>query len=121
MVTLVGDLGRDPVTRETKVGSVTNFTLRTRDGEYSQWHRVVAWQSLAEIVSGSKEGDRFSIRGRLQTRKWVNKQGVNQYTTEVIAEAIAPEMKEVKKPAKKTAPVKEASSEPAFTEDDIPF
>ena len=96
-VILVGNLGRDPETRQTQSGtSVTNFTMATterwtnRDGvreDRTEWHRVVVFGKLAEICSQYlSKGKQVYIEGKLQTRSWDDRDGNKRYTTEVVAQ-----------------------------------
>ncbi|MDG1732783.1 MAG: single-stranded DNA-binding protein [Thalassotalea sp.] len=96
-VIIVGNLGQDP---EVKFfpsgGSVCNVTVATSESwkdkqtgepkEITEWHRVVFNNRLAEIAAEYlKKGSKVYVEGRLQTRKWQNAQGVDQYTTEIRA------------------------------------
>jgi single-strand DNA-binding protein len=96
-VILIGNLGGDPELRQTPSGtSVATFTLATneswtdRDGarqERTEWHRVVAWGKLAEICGQYlRKGRQVYIEGRLTTRSWEDKQGVQRKTTEIVAQ-----------------------------------
>ena len=96
-VILVGNLGRDPETRYMPDGgAVTNFSIATTDSwkdkagekqEKTEWHRISTFQRLAEIAGEYlKKGSQVYIEGRLQTRKWTDKDGVEKYTTEIIAD-----------------------------------
>ncbi|MGL6110294.1 MAG: single-stranded DNA-binding protein [Rubrivivax sp.] len=96
-VILIGNLGRDPEVRYAPSGSaIANITLATTrswkdktSGEKvdeTEWHRVVFYDRLAEIAGEYlKKGKQVYIEGRLKTRKWTDKDGVEKYTTEVIA------------------------------------
>lgn len=95
-VILIGNLGKDPETRYLSNGdAVTNITLATTDtwkgkdgekNEKTEWHRVTFYRKLAEIVGEFlKKGSPVYIEGRLETRKWTDKDGVERYTTEIIA------------------------------------
>lgn len=95
-VILVGRLGADPQLRYTPSGkAVVNFTMATNmvwkdpDGkqqEKTEWHRVVAWSKLAEIIGEwLKKGSNAYIEGRLQTRSYEDTNGVKKYITEVVA------------------------------------
>ncbi|WNC69265.1 single-stranded DNA-binding protein [Thalassotalea nanhaiensis] len=96
-VIIVGNLGQDP---EVKFfpsgGSICNITVATSESwkdkqtgepkEITEWHRVVFNNRLAEIAGEYlKKGSKVYVEGRLQTRKWQNAQGVDQYTTEIRA------------------------------------
>jgi single-strand DNA-binding protein len=93
---LVGRLGRDPETRFTSGGqAVANFSVATdhaykdKNGERqkrTEWHKVVAWGKLAEIVQKYlKKGSLIFIEGRIETREWQDKEGQKRYSTEIIA------------------------------------
>jgi single-strand DNA-binding protein len=127
-VTLIGNLGKDPEVRYMQNGdAVANVSLATTDTwkdkagekqEKTEWHRVTFYRKLAEIVQMYVgKGDSIYVEGRLETRKWTDKQGVERYTTEIIAS----EMKMLggKKDDK---PAKAQERETADLEtDDIPF
>ncbi len=96
-VILVGNLGRDPETRFMTSGeAVTNITVATTETwkdkasgekqEKTEWHRVTFYRRLAEIAGEYlKKGSQVYIEGRLETRKWQDKEGKERFTTEVIA------------------------------------
>lgn len=95
-VILVGNLGQDPEVRfMPSGGSVANFTIATSESwkdkqtgeqkEKTEWHRIVMYQRLAEIAGEYlRKGSKVYLEGRLQTRKWQNQQGQDQYTTEIV-------------------------------------
>jgi len=94
-VQLIGNLTRDPELRYTPQGTAvctfglaTNRTWATEAGdkkEAAEFHRLVAWNKLAEICSQLLfKGRRIYIEGRLQTRQWTGKDGVDRQTTEVV-------------------------------------
>ena len=95
-VTIIGNLGKDPEVRfMPNGGAVANITVATSDTwkdkqtgeqkEKTEWHRIVMYQRLAEIAGEYlKKGSKVYMEGRLQTRKWQNQQGADQYTTEII-------------------------------------
>ncbi|WP_373090426.1 single-stranded DNA-binding protein [Zhongshania sp.] len=96
-VILVGNLGQDPETRYMPSGgAVTNVTIATSETwkdkqsgqpqERTEWHRVVFFNRLAEIAGEYlKKGSKVYVEGSLRTRKWQNKEGADQYTTEIVA------------------------------------
>ena len=96
-VILVGNLGKDPEIKYTASGAaIANLTIATTDSwndkqtgekvEKTEWHRVVAFQRLAEIMGEYlKKGGQVYIEGRLQTRKWQDQSGQDRWTTEVVA------------------------------------
>ena len=96
-VILVGNLGADPETRYMPNGdAVANVRLATTESwkdkqsgekrEVTEWHRVVFYRKLAEIVGQYlKKGSSVYIEGRIRTRKWQDKEGLERYTTEIEA------------------------------------
>src|SRR5687768_15795211 len=95
-VILIGNLGKDPETRYMPNGdAVTNITLATTETwkdkggekqEKTEWHRVTLYRKLAEIAGEYlKKGRPVYIEGRLETRKWTDKAGVERYSTDIIA------------------------------------
>ncbi|MBK7563900.1 MAG: single-stranded DNA-binding protein [Propionivibrio sp.] len=96
-VILVGNLGADPETRYMPNGdAVANIRLATTESwkdkatgekkEITEWHRVVFFRKLAEIVGQYlKKGSAVYIEGRIRTRKWQDKEGQERYTTEIEA------------------------------------
>jgi single-strand DNA-binding protein len=96
-VILVGNLGRDPEVRYSPNGqAVANVTIATSESwkdkntgdkqEKTEWHRVVFFGKLAEIAGEYlKKGSQIYVEGRLQTRKWQDKEGQDRYTTEIVA------------------------------------
>ena len=98
-VILIGNLGADPEVRSTQGGqSVASLRLATtekfkdRDGnlqERTEWHRITVWGRDADNVGKyCKKGKQLYIEGRIQTRKWQDKEGKDQYTTEVVADSV---------------------------------
>ncbi len=96
-VILVGNLGRDPEVRYMPNGdAVANFSIATTETwkdkhgmrqEKTEWHNIAMYRRLAEIAGEYlKKGSSVYIEGRLQTRKWQDKQGNDRYTTEIIAD-----------------------------------
>jgi single-strand DNA-binding protein len=97
---IVGNLGRDPETRYMPNGeAVTNIAVATTETwkdknsgekkEATEWHRITFYRKLAEVVAQyMKKGSSIYVEGRLQTRKWTDKDGVERYTTEIIADSM---------------------------------
>lgn len=95
-VILVGNLGQDPEVRfMPNGGAAANFTIATSESwkdkqtgeqkEKTEWHKLACFGKLAEICGEFlKKGSKIYVEGRLQTRKWQNQQGQDQYTTEVV-------------------------------------
>ena len=96
-VIIIGNLGRDPEVRYTPNGAaICNVSLATTRNwkdkntgekvEETEWHRVVFYDRLAEIAGEYlKKGRPVYVEGRLKTRKWADKDGIEKYTTEIIA------------------------------------
>ena len=96
-VIIIGNLGADPEVRYMpQGGAVANLTVATSERykdkatgepkEVTEWHRVVIYQRLAEIAGEYlRKGSKVYIDGKLKTRKWQDKDGVERYTTEIIA------------------------------------
>ena len=99
-VVLVGNLGNDPEVKHTPSGmAVTNFSIATTERwkdknsgemqEKTEWHRIVAWGKTAEVAGRClAKGRQVCVEGKIQTRKWQDKDGKDQYTTEVVAQSI---------------------------------
>ena len=95
-VIIIGNLGRDPETRYMPDGgAVTNVSVATTEKwkeksgepqEKTEWHRVAFFGKLAEIAGEYlKKGSQVYVEGRLQTRKWQDKDGQDKYSTEIVA------------------------------------
>lgn len=141
-VLLIGNLTRDPELRYTPQGTAvctfglaTNRSWQTSDGdrqEDTEFHRIVAWQKLAEICSQLlTKGRKAFVEGRLQTRQWEGKDGQQRQTTEVVidnmivldyrdneaeTETVEPAAKSAAQPAKKTTKPKKSEAKPAEEE-----
>src|SRR5690554_1250481 len=95
-VTLIGTVGRDPEMRFTPGGSaIANFSMATNESyndkntgqrvENTEWHRIVAFGKLAEIIQQYvKKGGKLYIEGKLRTNEW-EKDGIKRYSTDIIA------------------------------------
>lgn len=95
-VTIIGNLGADPEMRATQSGAqVATLNIATTERwkdktgamqDETEWHRVVAWNKLAEICGQYlHKGSKVYIEGKLKTRKWQAKDGSDRYTTEIVA------------------------------------
>ena len=96
-VILIGNLGQDPDTRYMPSGgAVTNLRVATNETwkdkqsgeqkEKTEWHSVAMFGRLAEIAAEYlRKGSQVYIEGRLQTRKWQDRDGNDRYTTEIVA------------------------------------
>jgi single-strand DNA-binding protein len=96
-VMLIGNLGKDPEVRYTAAGTaVASFSVATsekyknKSGEWeekTEWHNITLWARLAEIAGEYlAKGKTVYIEGRLQTRKWQDRDGKDRYTTEIVGE-----------------------------------
>ena len=152
-VILIGNLGKDPEVRYLPSGdAVANISIATTETwkdkagekqEKTEWHRVSMFSKLAEIAGEYlKKGSQVYIEGRLETRKWTDKEGHERHTTEIRAdrmqmlgsrsggsERVAPPDDEASasRSTAAPAPAKKAAGAPAKDggfddiEDDIPF
>jgi single-strand DNA-binding protein len=88
----IGRLGKDPEVRYSAAGdAICNFSIavgsKYGEKESTEWVRIVTFKKLAGICGDFlRKGSQVYIAGRMTTRKWQNKDGVDQYTTEVVAD-----------------------------------
>jgi single-strand DNA-binding protein len=98
-VILVGNVGKDPVVRYFDKGVAkatfplaTSETYTNQQGETitsTEWHNIVLWRSLAEVAEKTvKKGSQIYIVGKIKTRSYVDKDGVNKYITEILADTL---------------------------------
>ena len=134
-VILIGNLGRDPETRYTTDGGTAITTLniattrryRNAEGQTvseTEWHRVVLFSRLAEIAKEYlHKGSQCYIEGRLRTRKYEDKQGVERWVTEIIAEQLQllRQKDSDEKPAQAKPAAQRRAPEPAYDDSDVPF
>ncbi len=140
-VILVGNLGKDPEVRYMPSGgAVANVTIATSEQwkdkqtgeqkERTEWHNVVFYQRLAEIVGEYlKKGSQVYVEGSLRTRKWQDKEGRDRWTTEIVANEMqmlgsrggagAP-ARENSQPARQAAPAAGGGFDEPF-DDEVPF
>lgn len=141
-VTLLGYMGKDPEVRFTQGGqAVANFSLATdesyknNDGEKvkkTEWHNLVVWGKSVEafVQPYLHKGDLIYVEGKLQTRKWKDKEGTDKYTTEIVvidikgvqtgngeAKPAAREQNSTARPQTRQA----AAAPAAIADEDIPF
>lgn len=97
-VQLIGHLGKDPETRFSSNGDpICNFSVATSESwkdksgerqEKTEWHRIVAFGKLAEICGEYlKKGAQVYVEGKLQTRKWTDKNEIERYSTEIVLDS----------------------------------
>jgi len=98
-VILVGNVGKDPVVRYFDKGVAkatfplaTSETYTNQQGETitsTEWHNIVLWRALAEVAEKTiKKGSQVYIIGKIKTRSYVDKDGVNKYITEILADTL---------------------------------
>lgn len=124
-VILIGNLGKDPEVRYMPNGeAVCNFSIATTDTwkdkqgqkqDRTEWHNIVMYRRLAEIAGEYlKKGSSVYLEGRIQTRKWQDKNtGQDRYTTEIIAD----QMQMLGGRANNTAPMGETQGRDDFNQD----
>lgn len=131
---LIGHLGRDPEVRYMPNGdAVASFSIATAEKwkdkqtgeskEQTEWHRISAFGKLAEIVERFlQKGSLVYVSGKIVTRKYTDKDGVEKYTTEIRAnemKMLGGNRTEEQKPAQKPAPQKSSGFDDL--PDDLPF
>jgi single-strand DNA-binding protein len=134
-VILVGNVGQDPEVKYTasgvpvaKVSVATNERFKDRNDQWqdrTEWHSVVAWQRLAEIVGECvRKGSKLYVEGKLQTSTWEDKQsGEKKYRTQIVArDIVLLGSRDNGQEEKAEMPSAESNAEPvAVTDEDIPF
>lgn len=120
-VELRGRLGADPVLSTTETGRsraslrlCTNYEYTSTDGKevkVSEWHNIVVWGKSAENAAKYlAKGSEAEIEGRLQSRKYTDKTGVERYTTEIVANEINYGRRPTAKPAEEATPAAQATT-----------
>lgn len=136
-VILVGNVGQDPEVKYTPSGTpvaklslATNERFKDRSDEWqerTEWHSIIAWQRLAEIVGEYvKKGSKLYIEGKLQTSSWEDRQsGSKRYRTEVVARDIvllgSHENTDDSRPKRNGREQETYASSSEITDEDIPF
>ena len=128
-VSIIGNLGKDPEIRTTPSGKkVANFSVCTSDRwtdkegkkqESAQWHRLVAWGPLAEIIENYvRKGSQAYFEGKLDYRKYKGKDDIERYSTEIVVS----EMQMLGGKSAESAPQSSQESMPIPPDDDsLPF
>jgi single-strand DNA-binding protein len=117
-VILVGNVGKDPVVKYFDKGVAkatfplaTSETYNNQQGETitsTEWHNIVLWRALAEVAEKTiKKGAQVYIVGKIKTRSYVDKDGVNKYITEILADTL---LLLEKKQTSGTSPVSQGTS-----------
>ena len=140
-VMIIGRMGQDPEVRITPGGAkVANISIATTEyfkdaggnkQEKTEWHRVVLWNRLAEIVeSYTQKGSQLYVEGSLATREWQDKDGNRRFSTDITARAVQLMDKKGDTPAAMQPEPDRGSGSPAaetsgesddFVEEDVPF
>lgn len=121
----IGRLGDNPMARMAGESPVSNFTIavgsKYGNKDQTEWVRVVAFGKLAEICNQYLEkGHQVFVSGRLQSRKWQDKEGIERVSTEIVANSM--QMLATGKNSTKTAePSRPAETVSDMTDDIIPF
>jgi len=135
-VILVGNVGQDPEVKYTPSGApvarislATNEHFKDRNDQWqdrTEWHSIVAWQRLAEIVGEYvRKGMKLYIEGKLQTTSWQDRQsGEKKYRTEIVARDLV--LLGIRENGQNSAPQAtghepDTEPAPAIVDDDIPF
>lgn len=137
--TLIGYVGRDPETRAVTSGDkVANFSLATSEKwksngeaqERTEWHRVVVWGPLADVVEKYiRKGATLMVQGQITTRKYTDAAGVEKQTSEIVVRGFGGTIKmlggggERRESVGATRPPAPTPAKPAsgWDDDDIPF
>tara|TARA_B100000029_G_scaffold516815_1_gene634986 strand:+ start:20529 stop:20978 length:450 start_codon:yes stop_codon:yes gene_type:complete len=142
-VILIGNLGQKPEIRytESKI-PVANLSIATSESwkdkdtgenrEKTEWHRVIFFNKLAEIAEQYLDkGSKVYVEGRIQTRKWQDKEtGADRYTTEILGNTLtmlgsdkgrSGDSQDASDNKEEKFPSEEQSQDNSFSEDDIPF
>jgi single-strand DNA-binding protein len=133
-VILVGNLGKDPEIRHLDNGiAVANFSLATtesytnKQGErvnQTEWHNIVLWRGLADVAEKYlKKGNSIYVEGKINTRKWEDKEGVTRYSTDIIADKMTMLGSRSNNSSSAVTAVSQAESSPTKSSgnDDLPF
>lgn len=93
---LIGNVGKDPEIRSTQGGDrVANLSIATSESwtdrtsgqkkEQTEWHRLVVWGPLVDVIDKYvKKGSKLYVEGKIKTRKWSDRAGVEKYSTEIV-------------------------------------
>ena len=147
LVIILGNLGNDPEVRYMPNGEpVANISIATSETwsdkntgekrEKTEWHRVTAYRRTAEIIGQyTRKGSKLYVEGKLQTRKWTDQNGVERYTTEIIADSVQlldsrrddqggyqqQDYQQQRPPRQNSNPRNNPPTQDSFESDDIPF
>ena len=128
---IIGSVGKDPEVRATASGDcIVNLSVATSESwkdkqgnkqESTEWHRVSAFGKLAEIIRDYVvKGSKVYIEGKIKTRKWQDKEGKDQYTTEIVANELQMLDSRGQAPQQAAQAPQQPQEAPSFN-DDIPF
>jgi single-strand DNA-binding protein len=134
-VIIVGNVGNDPELKNTPSGAaVATMSVATSESwndkasgekkEKTEWHKIVFWNRLAEVVGQYvRKGSRVYVEGKLQTRKWQDKDGNDRYMTEIVAHELQMLGDRSGGSEKQSAPpsVPQSAEREPITDDEVPF
>ncbi len=132
-VILIGNLGSDPELKYTPNGTaVATFSIATNERwkdkegnfkDHTEWHRIVAWRKLAEIVGEYlKKGSQVYVEGRLRTRTWEDQNGMKRTSTEIVADSMQMlGRREGVAPSDIAEPPAPGNGDMTANDDDLPF
>lgn len=129
-VTIAGHLGKDPEVRYTASGTAcANLSVATSEKwkdkstgekqERTEWHRIVVWGQPAEYVGKyARKGNAVLVEGKIQTRKWQDRDGNDRYSTEIVASSVDIL---TRSDSGQAEPAREPAGAGGGMDDDIPF
>lgn len=124
-IQLIGRLGRDPEIRKTSNGKrVINFSMATGTKDNTEWHNCVCWSNVAGdlLENYCKKGTQIFAQGRMQTRKWTDKDGATRYSTEAVIDKILLLSSKPEADQQQPAALQESQENSSIDlDDDIPF
>ncbi len=124
-VTIIGRLGKDVELRHTQSGkAVASFSIATSEGkDQTEWHNIVVWEKTAELCAQYlKKGSLASVIGRIASRKYTDKQGVERLAYEIVASRVVfLSPKEGQQTAAANNTVFPSGEAPDISLEDIPF
>jgi single-strand DNA-binding protein len=133
-VMLIGNVGKDPDVRHLENGTtVATITLATSERGYklqngtdvperTEWHNVVLWRGLAEVVEKYvHKGDKLYIEGKIRTRSYDDQNGSKRYVTEIFADNLELLSGKPTQPTQNPQPTQTAQPSPEYTQSDLPF
>tara|TARA_R110002020_G_scaffold57660_3_gene158631 strand:- start:478 stop:879 length:402 start_codon:yes stop_codon:yes gene_type:complete len=131
IVVIHGNLGANPEKRATASGlSVANLSVATNERvkqgdewvDHTEWHRVTVFGNQADLCEKYlTKGSKVVINGKLRTRKFTDKNGVEKYSTEILADRVEFASRANSQPAQQAAGVPAFNGNSVYQDDEIPF